>query len=788
MKKSIGKLLIVCILMMLLGMENVAFNLTEVQATNKSQSEAMNWVRSQVGRSIDYDGAYGAQCVDLILAYYNYLGVPTSWGHAYQYATNVLPDGWSRIQGAIPQKGDILVYGQAAEGDNGHVAIYESDTVTYHQNFSSEKFPNANLVQKVTGITYNRFDKPYWGVIRPNFAGSDTILPTISDICVTNVTRKSYTVTCTVSDNTGITSVKFPTWSDYNSQDDLVWYEGNLNGNTASITIDTSKHTPGYGRMVTHIYAYDASGNQVSKEAAVLIQKEYIPLAVTTANGHVYAIFEDQVDWNTAKSVCESMGGHLVTITSAQETQTVNELLAQGSSLGYHFGLYEKAEGNWNWVTGEKFSYQNWNNNEPDNLSGYANEDLGAIHRPSTKWCDIATNDKFGFILEIDTKLKPGISYNYDKLKYEIYNTAMPYAVAKAYCEATGGKLAVVDSQAKNNAIANIIKKQGCSKYYIGCERADVNANWKDTNGKAQTYFNWIPSQPDGHLGIQNVATMTLDGTWDDEYAYGSHIGFVKEVNIASVSVSPVKTTYNVGDVIDLSSIKVYIKYGDGSSKRIINGFKVSGVSTDYAGTFSATVQYGNYKKTIRYTIKLPASAYQLTRSASYKSVYVRWNKVDHASGYRILMATTSKGTYKVVKTVTGNSKNATTINNLDTSKVYYFKIQAYQSTPNGIKYATASAYKTGKCTLGTVKMKSVQNVGSGQMKLTWGKVSGAYGYEIYRSTMKNGGYKKYATRNGSSMLSTTLRNQNGKYYYKVRAYRIVNSKKVYGNLSAVIQ
>ena len=32
-------------------------------------------MKSQVGNSIDADGAYGAQCVDLIRAYYNFLGV-----------------------------------------------------------------------------------------------------------------------------------------------------------------------------------------------------------------------------------------------------------------------------------------------------------------------------------------------------------------------------------------------------------------------------------------------------------------------------------------------------------------------------------------------------------------------------------------------------------------------------------------------------------------------------------------------------------------------------------------
>ncbi len=37
---------------------------TTVQAEAKTQAEAVQWVQSQVGKSIDADGVYGAQCVE----------------------------------------------------------------------------------------------------------------------------------------------------------------------------------------------------------------------------------------------------------------------------------------------------------------------------------------------------------------------------------------------------------------------------------------------------------------------------------------------------------------------------------------------------------------------------------------------------------------------------------------------------------------------------------------------------------------------------------------------------
>ena len=127
-------------------------------------ADAIAWAQSQVGQSLDYDGVYGAQCVDLICYYYQYLGQRSPGGNGCDYATNRLPDGWQRIKGAQPQPGDILVYSGNSENPYGHVGIYESDYCTYNQNFNYEQY-----VQRVT-IRYNHFSNPYWGVIRPDFS------------------------------------------------------------------------------------------------------------------------------------------------------------------------------------------------------------------------------------------------------------------------------------------------------------------------------------------------------------------------------------------------------------------------------------------------------------------------------------------------------------------------------------------------------------------------------------------------------------------------------------------
>ncbi|MCD7817321.1 MAG: GBS Bsp-like repeat-containing protein, partial [Bacteroides sp.] len=98
---------------------------------------------------------------------------------------------------------------------------------------------------------------------------SDSDAPYISNVSVTNITTTSYTVSCTVSDNVGVTEVRFPTWTTLGGQDDIIWYECTLSGSTASVTIPISNHNNEKGEYNTHIYAYDASGNESLYELTV---------------------------------------------------------------------------------------------------------------------------------------------------------------------------------------------------------------------------------------------------------------------------------------------------------------------------------------------------------------------------------------------------------------------------------------------------------------------------------------------------------------------------------------
>ena len=165
--------LILAVIMVACLLPTAAFASTN----GKTADDAINWVRSLEGQPVG-----SGECVALIKAYYSYLGQTSPGGNGADYSWNQLPAGWQRLQNAQPQKGDILVYSGNAANKYGHVAIYESDYSTWHQNFASQR-----KVVHVTNIRYNGFTNPYWGVIRPDFS-SATPTPSYADIG-TNVYR-----------------------------------------------------------------------------------------------------------------------------------------------------------------------------------------------------------------------------------------------------------------------------------------------------------------------------------------------------------------------------------------------------------------------------------------------------------------------------------------------------------------------------------------------------------------------------------------------------------------------
>jgi len=128
------------------------------------------------------------------------------------------------------------------------------------------------------------------------------------------------------------------------------------------------------------------------------------------ANGHVYYLLTSDT-WMNSEAEAVALGGHLVTINDAAENQWVVDTFARygGVVRPLWIGLTDRdSEGNFHWVSGEPFTFSNWNlaSGEPNNSggSGYE-EDFTYIIQDNpgnptvfpTFWNDVP-NDGFGVI------------------------------------------------------------------------------------------------------------------------------------------------------------------------------------------------------------------------------------------------------------------------------------------------------------------------------------------------------------------------------------------------------
>ena len=159
--------------------------------TTKTVDEAIAWAKSKVGSKVD-----SGQCVAYVKAYYAYLGMDTSkvWGNGKDYATNHC-FGWERVKGGQPQRGDILVYSSSSNG-YGHVAIYDSDSSIYEQNYN-----NCLKVEHHTWKYNSGYEPYYWGYIRPNWKPSGPSYTSIADGVYTVRASKDLSMALDIDNN-----------------------------------------------------------------------------------------------------------------------------------------------------------------------------------------------------------------------------------------------------------------------------------------------------------------------------------------------------------------------------------------------------------------------------------------------------------------------------------------------------------------------------------------------------------------------------------------------------------
>lgn len=130
------------------------------------------WVKENLGKSIDYDGVYGVQCVDLAKHYIkNVLGItPESIGNAIEYynkrkTSEYLTKNFKWIDNTpefIPKKGDLCVF--TSKSGNGHISVATGEGTTSYFYSYDQNFPKAKH-EPMTEIKHSYTS--FLGVLRP---------------------------------------------------------------------------------------------------------------------------------------------------------------------------------------------------------------------------------------------------------------------------------------------------------------------------------------------------------------------------------------------------------------------------------------------------------------------------------------------------------------------------------------------------------------------------------------------------------------------------------------------
>lgn len=299
-----------------------------------------------------------------------------------------------------------------------------------------------------------------------------------------------------------------------------------------------------------------------------------------------------------------------------------------------------------------------------------------------------------------------------------------------------------------------------------------------------------------------NVGTATVTVKGMGNYTGSKTVNFQITATGSGSGAESEKEPEQKPTVRDISSCtmsKIENQFYTGKEQKpsvtVMDGSTILKKDTDYtvsyanntkAGKATVTVRgKGNYTgdKTVNFQIVETVSGVKAS-SAGYNSVKVSWEKVSGVTGYKIYRADSKNGKYKCVKTIKGEGKTSCKDAKLTTGKTYYYQVKPYLGKEEGSASKTVSAKPVPE----KVTLSSVKNSKSKTVTVKWKKVSGASGYEIYSATSKNGKYKKVATvkKGRTTSYKNTKLKKGTTYYYKVRAYRTVNGKKVYGNYSGL--
>ncbi|ELU17784.1 hypothetical protein CAPTEDRAFT_68267, partial [Capitella teleta] len=115
-----------------------------------------------------------------------------------------------------------------------------------------------------------------------------------------------------------------------------------------------------------------------------------------------YMTNENALSWLQARNHCLAFNADLVSITGSRDQALITELMSNSTAPAFWIGGNQMKENSgWVWSDGAPFSFFNWDEGKPDNLTG--SELCIEVDRSNYAWSDQDCSNQLAFICK-----KPG--------------------------------------------------------------------------------------------------------------------------------------------------------------------------------------------------------------------------------------------------------------------------------------------------------------------------------------------------------------------------------------------
>lgn len=170
-------------------------------------------------------------------------------------------------------------------------------------------------------------------------------------------------------------------------------------------------------------------------------------------------------------------------------------------------------------------------------------------------------------------------------------------------------------------------------------------------------------------------------------------------------------------------------------------------------------------------------------------SIHITWNEAVGADGYALYRRNNTEADFEKYYELGSGSITEFVDTGIESNTTYEYCVKVLMDGARRPVYGQACESVSYTTMLDVAEMKEVSEKSYQSLNVTWDEVDGAAGYEVYRSTSKNGEYKKISTLEDATKTSYTDKNcECGQiYFYCVKAIQVVGEEIRLGEFSDVV-